>query len=119
MVASSQVTIDWSAVDTVTNFSTVAPLLRSRGVREVVLLTSGYHLRRAELCGRIMLGSEGISVVGTLAAPADADPPPAESLLLVLRDAARAVLYALTGLDLRGFVKWYHPARARQALELR
>ncbi len=40
-------------------------------------------------------------------------------MLLVLRDAARAVLYAFTGADLRRFVEWYHPARARQSAELR
>ena len=52
---------DWSALDTVTNFSALIPRLRKGGVRSVWLITSEYHMPRARLLATIMLGASGIA----------------------------------------------------------
>jgi uncharacterized SAM-binding protein YcdF (DUF218 family) len=89
-----RVTLDYRAVDTVTNFTTVVDDLREEGVTCVYLVTSDYHMRRASIIGQIVLGSRGISF-RPLPVPSNA--AESEDLLRSMRDGARAVLWVLTG----------------------
>jgi uncharacterized SAM-binding protein YcdF (DUF218 family) len=85
--------IDRAAVDTVTNFTTLADTLKSRGVRSVYLVTSDYHMLRARTIGEIVFGSRGISIKPISVTSREEK----ESLLKALRDGARAVLWVTTG----------------------
>lgn len=93
-IAPERVTLDYRAVDTVTNFTTVVDDLKARQISCVYLVTSDYHMRRASVIGEIVLGSRGISF-RPLAVPSS-EPAP-EALTRSLRDGARAVLWVLTG----------------------
>ncbi|MBD0334670.1 MAG: YdcF family protein [Cyanobacteria bacterium Co-bin13] len=89
-----RVTLDYRAVDTVTNFTTVVDDLKEEGVSCVYLVTSDYHMRRASIIGQIVLGSRGISFRPLSVPSSEAE---SEDLLRSMRDGARAVLWVLTG----------------------
>ena len=59
-VPTNQWRLDYQAVDTVTNFTTLIDRLQAREIREVYLITSDYHMRRASVVAQIVLGSRGI-----------------------------------------------------------
>ncbi len=92
-VGSDRVYLDYRAVDTVTNFTTMVDEFETRGFRRIYLITSDYHMRRAQVIGEIILGSRGISFE-PIRVPSDRDPEP---LNKVVRDAARSVLWVTTG----------------------
>lgn len=89
----ARVHLDYQAVDTVTNFTTLADAFRANGIRSVYLITSDYHMPRAQVIGEIVLGSRGIDF-HPVAVPSDRSPEP---IAKVMRDAARAVLWVATG----------------------
>ncbi|HEY9736709.1 MAG TPA: YdcF family protein [Trichocoleus sp.] len=93
-IAPERVMLDYQAVDTVTNFTTLVDELKANGVTCVYLVTSDYHMRRASIVGEIVLGSRGITFKPM---PVPSDHPHSEALLRSLRDGARAVLWVLTG----------------------
>jgi len=92
-IAAERLHLDYRAVDTVTNFTTLADQLQAQGVRSVYLITSDYHMRRAVVIGEIVLGSRGIHFQPV---PVGSDRSP-ESLNKVVRDGVRAVLWVATG----------------------
>jgi uncharacterized SAM-binding protein YcdF (DUF218 family) len=85
--------LNYHAVDTVTNFTTLVNELKARGIDSVYLITSENHMRRALIVGEIVFGSQGI-VIKPLYVPSDAPPEPIEK---TLRDGARAILWLTTG----------------------
>ena len=85
--------LDYRAVDTVTNFTTLVDELKARGIESVYLITSDDHMRRAQVIGEIVLGSRGISFK-PLAVPSGRTPEPMEK---AVRDGARAILWLTTG----------------------
>jgi uncharacterized SAM-binding protein YcdF (DUF218 family) len=85
--------LNYHAVDTVTNFTTLVDELKARGIDSVYLITSENHMRRALIIGEIVFGSRGI-VIKPLGVPSDAPPEPIEKSL---RDGARAILWLTTG----------------------
>lgn len=85
--------LDRTAVDTVTNFTTLVDELESRGISSVYLITSDYHMRRARIIGEIVFGSRNI-YVKPVSVPSDRD---AEPLQKAVRDGARAILWITTG----------------------
>lgn len=85
--------LDYRAIDTVTNFSTLVDDFKNRNIQHVYLITSEFHMPRAEAIATIILGSQGI-VFTPISIPS-LDPP--ESWLRVARDAGRSVLWAFTG----------------------
>lgn len=93
--------LDYRAVDTVTNFTTLVDDLKKQGIDSVYLVTSDNHMRRARIVGEIVLGSQGI-FIRPLAVPSDA---PSEPLEKSLRDGARAVLWLIMGAEERRFEK--------------
>jgi uncharacterized SAM-binding protein YcdF (DUF218 family) len=91
--------LDYRAHDTLTNFTSVVGDLRRARVRHVLLVTSADHMRRALLVGRIVAGSQGITL--TPMAVSCRDRCKNESISKVLCDGARALLWVITGLDLK------------------
>jgi uncharacterized SAM-binding protein YcdF (DUF218 family) len=85
--------LDFQAVDTVTNFTTLADEFKASNIRNLYLITSDYHMRRARLIGTIVFGSRGIHF-RSLAVTTGRSP---ESVEKAVRDGARAVLWLMTG----------------------
>jgi uncharacterized SAM-binding protein YcdF (DUF218 family) len=92
-IAADRVHLDYQAVDTVTNFTTLVGEFKARGISSVYLITSDYHMRRASVIGEIVLGSQGIDFKPVEVA-SERSP---ESLNKAIRDGARAVLWVVTG----------------------
>ncbi len=85
--------IDRRADDTVTNFTTLVDQLRSQGVSNVYLITSDYHMQRAQVIGEIVFGSRNISL-RPVQVPSHQS---SEPLLKAVRDGIRALLWITTG----------------------
>lgn len=92
-IPADRVHLDYQAVDTVTNFTTLVDHLKAEGITSVYLITSDYHMRRAKVIGEIIFGSRGIDFK-PIAVPSRQQDEPIEK---VVRDAARAVLWVTTG----------------------
>jgi uncharacterized SAM-binding protein YcdF (DUF218 family) len=92
-IAADRVHLDYRAVDTVTNFTTLVSEFKARGIDSVYLITSDYHMRRASVIGEIVLGSQGIDFK-PVAVASERSP---ESINKAIRDGARAVLWVATG----------------------
>jgi uncharacterized SAM-binding protein YcdF (DUF218 family) len=92
-VAPSRLRLDYQAVDTVTNFTTLVDELQSLGITSIYLITSDYHMRRARVIGEIVLGSRGITLKPVVV-PSGIPPEPIEKSI---RDGARAILWVTTG----------------------
>ncbi len=117
-VAPRRLLVDERATDTVTNFTTAAALLTSRGARHVAVLTSASHARRAALVATVAFGASGLGATviplkdGADDVAADAAvPQQQESLARCARDGARALAWALTGLHGGAFGRVAHPER--------
>ncbi|MFM7365190.1 MAG: YdcF family protein [Cuspidothrix sp.] len=85
--------LDYEAVDTVTNFTTLVDELRSRGIKSVYLITSDFHMRRACIVGEIVLGSRGMNFK-PVSVPSEHSPEPIQKSI---RDGVRAVIWVATG----------------------
>jgi len=85
--------LDYQAVDTVTNFTTLVDDLQARGIHSVYLITSDYHMRRARIIGEIVLGSRGIDFKA-VKVPSERSP---ESIEKAIRDGGRAIVWLITG----------------------
>jgi uncharacterized SAM-binding protein YcdF (DUF218 family) len=85
--------LDYQAVDTVTNFTSVVDRLRQKNIRSVYLITSDYHMRRAQVIGEIVLGSRGINIQPVSIPSAQTQEPMAKAV----RDGGRAALWVATG----------------------
>jgi len=90
-----RVHLDYRAVDTVTNFTTLVEDLKQEGVESVYLVTSDYHMRRAKIIAQVVLGRHDISFQ-PVPVPSDEEVV-AEPLLRGVRDGARAMLWVFTG----------------------
>lgn len=89
----SRLHLDYRAVDTVTNFTTLVDELQARGIKSIYLITSDYHMRRAQVIGEIVLGSRGIDFK-PVSVPSGQSP---ETIEKAIRDGARALLWVTTG----------------------
>jgi uncharacterized SAM-binding protein YcdF (DUF218 family) len=85
--------LDYEAVDTVTNFTTLVDDLQERGIKSVYLITSDFHMLRASVIGEIILGSRGIAF-RTVSVPSQRSPEPIGKSI---RDGARAIIWITTG----------------------
>ncbi|MDJ1170416.1 YdcF family protein [Roseofilum sp. BLCC_M154] len=94
--------LDYEAVDTVTNFTTLVDEFKARGIDSVYLITSDDHMRRAQVIGQIVFGSRGIEYK-PLSVPSGREPEPMEK---VVRDGARSVLWAITGKTGSSWKEW-------------
>lgn len=92
-VEKSRIHLDYQAVDTVTNFTSLVDKFQAQGIDSVYLITSDYHMRRSRVIGEIVFGSKGIKL---LPVPISTGKPP-EPTKKCLRDGARAILWVTTG----------------------
>jgi len=86
--------LDGRATDTVTNFTTLVEDFANQKIQHTYLITSDYHMRRSRAIASIVFGSQGI-VVTPLEIPSSGEQ--SESLLRVLRDCGRSVLWIFSG----------------------
>ena len=97
-----QLSRDDQASDTLENFTTLLAELKQRQVRHLLLVTGVDHMPRASLVGKIVAGSRGIRVTP---APVDcADACVRESPIKVAADALRAVIWVVSGHDVKTLV---------------
>ncbi|NEQ50375.1 MAG: YdcF family protein [Leptolyngbya sp. SIO3F4] len=85
--------LDYRAVDTVTNFTTLVDDFDRLGIKSVYVITSDYHMRRATTIAAIVLGSRGIHYK-PLPVTSERQPEP---WLRSLRDGGRSILWVFTG----------------------
>ncbi|MEL7143539.1 MAG: YdcF family protein [Cyanobacteria bacterium J06643_4] len=95
-IPTDQWQLDYEAVDTVTNFTTLVDKLEAKNVDEVYLLTSDYHMRRASVVAQIVLGSRGIEFK-PVEIPTEQRPERPETVMREVRDGARSLLWVVTG----------------------
>ncbi|AFZ27947.1 hypothetical protein Cylst_5972 [Cylindrospermum stagnale PCC 7417] len=92
-ISSDRFRLDYRAVDTVTNFTTLVPDFQQRRIQHVYLITSNFHMPRAKAIATIVLGSQGITFT-PVSVPSSY---PKESILRILRDSGRSLLWVFTG----------------------
>ncbi|MFB2898179.1 YdcF family protein [Aerosakkonemataceae cyanobacterium BLCC-F50] len=92
-IPDSRVHLDYRAVDTVTNFTTLIDDFKSRKIQHLYLITSEYHITRAKAIAIVILGSQGI-IFTPITVPSH---EPSESWLRILRDIFRSLLWIFTG----------------------
>lgn len=92
-ILNKRVHIDRRAVDTVTNFTSLVKDFKRRNFQHLYLITSDFHMSRAQAIATFVLGSQGIAFT-PVSVPSD-EPP--ESWRLILRDSSRALLWIVTG----------------------
>ncbi len=92
-IPEERVYLDYDAVDTVTNFTTIGPDFRRRNIQHVYLITSDFHMPRAKAIASIVFGSQGIAFT-PITIPSNRRP---ESSLRIARDAGRSLLWLVTG----------------------
>lgn len=85
--------LDCLARDTVTNFTTLTGDFVTQKLQHIYLITSDYHMKRARAIASIILGSHGIAVT-PVEVPSLGDN--SESLVRVLRDCGRSVVWIFT-----------------------
>lgn len=89
-----RVHLDYRAVDTVTNFSTLVEDLKKRDISHVYLITSDFHMPRATAVASVVFGSQGIAFTPVAISSQDY---PSESGIRIARDLSRAVVWRFTG----------------------
>ncbi|HEY9706719.1 MAG TPA: YdcF family protein, partial [Oculatellaceae cyanobacterium] len=92
-ISDARVHLDYRALDTVTNFTTLVADFNSRNIQHLYLITSDFHMPRAKAIATIVLGSQGIAFT-PVSIPSN---EPAESKLRILRDTGRALLWMIVG----------------------
>ncbi|NCJ06997.1 YdcF family protein [Synechococcales cyanobacterium C] len=92
-ISSKRFHLDYQAVDTLTNFTTLVDDLKAEGIESLYLITSDYHMRRARLVGQVVMGSRGIQL-HAIAIPSE---EPAEPLEKAVADGLRALWWLATG----------------------
>ena len=109
---SAQCAVDRSAVDTLTNFTSLVPTFAAAGVNSVAVATDRSHMRRAYALAFIVLGSCAIQVESVVANPMNAPPADPESWIRVIRDVLRALFWVMSGFDGQWLSGLIHPRRA-------
>jgi len=92
-IPNTQVHLDRRAVDTVTNFTSLAKDFKKRNFHHLYLITSDFHMQRAKAIATFVLGSQGIAFT-PVSVPSNQPP---ESWFHILRDSGRAILWIFTG----------------------
>jgi len=100
-IPDDRVYLDYRALDTVTNFTTLVNDLEQQDIHHIYLITSDYHMARSKAIATIVLGSHGITF--TAIDVPSAIPP--EDGFHIARDVTRSIIWlatGYTGAELRG-----------------
>ncbi|MEB3280962.1 MAG: YdcF family protein [Lyngbya sp.] len=92
-IADRRVHLDYLAVDTVTNFTSMVDEFKQRNIQHIYLITSDFHLPRSQAIATIVLGSQGITFTPVAIPSREAE----ESSLRIWRDVGRSVIWVVTG----------------------
>lgn len=92
-IADDRVNLDYRALDTVTNFTTLVKDLERQNIHHIYLITSDYHMPRARAIATIVLGSHGITFT-PIVVPSTHPP---EDPIRITRDVARSLIWLTTG----------------------
>ncbi|WP_081972903.1 YdcF family protein [Leptolyngbya sp. KIOST-1] len=92
-VSRDRITLDYQAVDTVTNFTTLVKTFQHQNVHHLYLVTSDYHMARARAIATIILGSHRIAFTPVVTPSTR----PAESPFRIGRDMVRSWIWLATG----------------------
>ncbi len=84
---------DYSATDTVTNFTSLVDEFQRRNIHHIFFITSDFHLLRARAIAIFVLGSRGITFT-PLSVPEN---KPKESNTRIIRDSIRSILWIFSG----------------------
>ncbi len=88
-----RVKVDFRAVDTLTNFTTLLPYLQSHQPRKVLMITEEGNLPRASVLAWLIWGSRGIAAEPVLVEGRGHN----ESWLKTLEDSTRAIAWVFLG----------------------
>ena len=102
-VSAAQVVLDYRAIDTLGNFTSLVDDLHREGVKHVLLVTSEDHLPRALTVGTVVAGSRGIRLTGVPVACRAACIE--ESSGKRWGDGLRALAWVLTGRDVKPWAR--------------
>jgi uncharacterized SAM-binding protein YcdF (DUF218 family) len=92
-ISDTRLHLDYRATDTVTNFTTLISDFQEYHIQHIYLITSEYHMPRAKAIATLVLGSQGI-IFTPISVPSTGR---TESLINILRDCSRAILWIFTG----------------------
>lgn len=92
-ISRDRITLDYEAVDTVTNFTTLMKDFQQKKLHHLYLVTSDYHMPRACAIATILLGSHHIAFT-PMPVPSRQS---AESPFRICRDMLRSWLWLATG----------------------
>jgi uncharacterized SAM-binding protein YcdF (DUF218 family) len=92
-IPTNRIHLDYRAVDTVTNFTTLVKDFQKRHIQHIYLITSDFHLPRSKTIATIVLGSQGI-VFTPVSIPSQ---QPRESIFRIVRDGGRSLLWVVSG----------------------
>lgn len=92
-IVDRRVYLDYRAVDTVTNFTTLVSDFKHRQIQHIYLITSDPHMPRAMAIAIFVLGSQGIAFT-PISVPSK---QPSESWFHILRDIIRTIVWIFTG----------------------
>ncbi|MBD2345492.1 YdcF family protein [Anabaena subtropica] len=93
-IADHRLHLDYSATDTVTNFTTLVDIFQQQQIQHIFLITSDFHMPRAKAIATIVLGSRGIAFTPVSIASKKTE---LESILRIVRDIVRSLLWIVTG----------------------
>ena len=91
-IDNNRVYLDYQAIDTVTNFTSLVQEFKARHLKHLYLITSDYHMPRAKAVATVVLGSQGIAIT-PVAIPSIRPPEP---VWKKYRDIVRALTWVLT-----------------------
>ncbi|WP_353930100.1 YdcF family protein [Okeanomitos corallinicola TIOX110] len=92
-ISTHRLHLDYRAVDTVTNFTTMVQNFKQHHIQHIYLITSDFHLPRARAIATLVLGSQGITFT-PIAIPSE---QPQESIFHIVRDSGRSLLWIVSG----------------------
>nr|WP_306299004.1 YdcF family protein [Nostoc sp. T09] len=92
-IPNSRLHLDYRAVDTVTNFTSLVSDFKQSHIQHVYLVTSDFHMPRAKFIAIFVLGSQGI-IFTCVSIPSDR---PRESIAHILRDIGRSLFWIVSG----------------------
>lgn len=93
MIPRSRLHLDYRAVDTVTNFTTLVADFKQRHIHHIYLITSDIHMPKSRVIATIVLGSNGI-ICTPVTVPSLL---PRESVFRIVRDLGRSLVWIFTG----------------------
>ncbi|MEA5516923.1 YdcF family protein [Nodularia sp. UHCC 0506] len=92
-IANYRFHLDYRAIDTVTNFTSLVDDFKSQKIQHIYLITSSYHMPRAKAIATLVLGSQGITFT-PISIPSS---KPRESIVRIVRDSGRSLLWIVSG----------------------